>query len=182
MQGELTLRLSSLWMHIAYISLLFDLFSPLCWWFDKKGERNFWSFIYACLCMFISFLILYKKGEKNFESFIYACLFSCLMHICFVYEKGRSISFLIYAFMCYLIYACHCAYCYAWVKGELLWSLTLIHAYITPWILSSSKRERLLAQRPITLVLMMINSCSYSLLRILCLISFRYLIKILVGL
>ena len=38
-----------------------------------------------------------------------------------------------------------------------------------------------LAQRPITLVLIMINSCSYSLLMILCLISFRYLIKILVG-
>ena len=41
--------------------------------------------------------------------------------------------------------------------------------------------EYLLAQRPITLVLMMINSCSYSLLMILCLISLRYLIKILVG-
>jgi len=40
---------------------------------------------------------------------------------------------------------------------------------------------RLLAQRPITLILMMINSCSYSLLMILCLISFRYLTKILVG-
>ena len=54
-------------------------------------------------------------------------------------------------------------YCYVWVKGELLWSLTLIHVYITPWVLSSPKRGRLLAQRPITLVLMMINSCSYSL-------------------
>ena len=39
----------------------------------------------------------------------------------------------------------------------------------------------LLAQRSNTLVLMMINSCSYSLLMILCLISFKYLIKILVG-
>ena len=58
-------------------------------------------------------------------------------------------------------------YCYAWVKGELLWSLTLIHAYITLWVLSSSKRGRLLAQRPFTLVLMMINSCSYCLLTIL---------------
>ena len=38
----------------------------------------------------------------------------------------------------------------------------------------------MLAQRPITLVLMMINSCSYSLLIILW-YSFRYLIKILVG-
>ena len=58
-------------------------------------------------------------------------------------------------------------YCYAWVKGELQWSLTLIHAYITPWVLSSSKRGRLLAQRPFNLVLMMINSWSYSLLIIL---------------
>ena len=111
MQGELTLRLSSWWMYIAYISLLFDLCSPLCWWFDKKGEE-FWSFIYTCLCMFISFLVLYKKGEKNFESFIYACLFSCLMHICFVYakrgevfEKFIYVYFLIYAYICCLIYA-----------------------------------------------------------------------------
>ena len=33
----------------------------------------------------------------------------------------------------------------------------------------------MLAQRPITLVLMMINSCSYSLLMILCLFTFSYL-------
>ena len=39
----------------------------------------------------------------------------------------------------------------------------------------------LLAQRPITLVLMVINSYSYSLLMIQYLISLRYLIKILVG-
>ena len=37
-----------------------------------------------------------------------------------------------------------------------------------------------LARRPITLVLMMINSCSYSTM-ILCLISLRFMIKILVG-
>ena len=48
----------------------------------------------------------------------------------------------IYAFMfkslhCILL----CLFSYAWVKGELLWSLTLIHAYITPWVLSSSKLE-----------------------------------------
>ena len=40
---------------------------------------------------------------------------------------------------------------------------------------------KLLAQRPVTLVLMMINSCSYSLLMILCLFILRYLIKILVD-
>jgi len=41
-------------------------------------------------------------------------------------------------------------------------------------------KRNLLARRPITLVLMMINSCSYYLI-ILCLISIRYLIKILIG-
>jgi len=71
----------------------------------------------------------------------------------------------IYAYVC--VYFMHFieylfVYFYAWVKGELLRSLSLIHAYITLWVLSSSKRGRLLAQRPITVVLMMINSCSYS--------------------
>ena len=88
----------------------------------------------------------------------------CLcIYVCLVYELSLNILYV---------------YCYAWVKGELLWSLSLIHAY---WVLLSSKRGRLLAQRPITLVLMMINSCSYSLPMILCSISFRYLIKILIG-
>ena len=62
MQGELTLCLSSSWMYIAYISLLFDLFSPLCWWIDKKGEKyleSLYMHVYiCCLCIYI------KKGEK----------------------------------------------------------------------------------------------------------------------
>ena len=66
----------------------------------------------------------------------------------------------LFSFMHFIEY--RIVYCYAWVKGELLWSLSLIHAYITPWVLSSSKRGRLLAQRSITLVLMITNSCSYS--------------------
>ena len=138
MQGELTLRLSSSWMYIAYISLLFDLFSPLYWWIDKKGEKYLKSFI----CMI-----------KVLGEFIYACLIPCL---CIYMLFGLCISLTIFI-----------VYCYVWVKGELLWILTLIHAYITPWVLSSSKRGRLLAQWPITLVLMMINSYSYSLLIIL---------------
>ena len=124
---------SLLLMNVYRIYIFFVcLSSPLCWWSDKKGEKNLVSLI----CM------------HNFG---------------------------IYAYMFCLVYVFHwisICYCYAWFKGELLWSLTLIHAYIAPWVLSSSKRGRLLAQRPITLVLMMINSCSYSLLIILCLNSF----------
>ena len=136
MQGELTSRLSSSWMYITYISLLFDLFSSLCWWIDKKGRRILK--VYICMLIFL----FMQKGKKNLVS-----LFHCLyIYVC-VYPLYWISLFV---------------YCYAWVKGELLWSLTLIHAYITPWVLSSSKRGRLLAQRPITLVLMMINSYSYN--------------------
>ena len=61
----------------------------------KKGERNFgvlYMHVYACL--FHS--LFYTKREKNFKSFIYACLFSCLfsclMHMWFcLCKKGRSI-------------------------------------------------------------------------------------------
>ena len=145
---------------------------PLCWWFDKKGERNFgvlYMHVYACL---FHFLVLQKEG-KEFWEFIYAYLFSCLMHICFVYAKKGEKYFMslymftsIYAYLLWAFIAYLYVYCYAWVKGELLWSLTLIQ-HITPWVLSSSKRGRLLAQSPITLVLIMINLCTYSLLIIL---------------
>ena len=43
----------------------------------------------------------------------------CVEEINFIYAS------LCWAFITYLF-----VYCYAWVKGELLWSLTLIHAYI----------------------------------------------------
>jgi len=122
MQGELTLRLSSSWMYIAYTSLLFDYPYPFV---DELTKRGRWI-LRVYICMFISL-------------FMYIYLFSlCILLNIFI------------------------VYCYAWVNGELLLSLSLIHAYITPWVLSSSKRERLLSQRPITLVLMMIKSSSYS--------------------
>ena len=91
---------------------------------------------------------IWQKGGKEFRELIYACLL-LFMHIwlCLIYVLSLNM----YLFICY-----------TWVKGELLWSLSLIHAYITPWVLSSSKMGRLLAQRSITLILMMINSCSYS--------------------
>ena len=137
-------------------------------WFDEKGENYFW--VYLCpfvddltkrgrgilefyICMIISFHCFIQKGEEEFWAYIYACYFSIGIraHIFCLCKKGRSIYvyFLIFAYMCYLVYAYH------WIsllfiamyelKGELLLSLTLIHAYITPWALSSSKRGRLLA-------------------------------------
>ena len=163
--------------------LILDLFyfTPLLM-IDKKGEKDF-EFIYAYLCfciywVYASYVLqngenvfesLNKKGEKvfgkrTFDLFMFLSPYWCI-YVCLV----------LCALLPYLF-----VYCYAWVKGELLWSLTLIHAYITPWVLSSSKRGRLLAQRPITLVLMMINSCCYS-TNDLVFNSFRYLIKILVG-
>ena len=121
----------------------------------QKGGEEFEVYMHV-------FLALLLKGEKNL----------LFMHICFVLQIGEKdlicfmlecmfISFIcIHGYEHTLLY--YCLFWYAWVKGELLWSFTLIHAYITSWVLSSSKRGRLLAQKPITLVLMMINSCSYS--------------------
>ena len=113
-------------------------------------------------------LMIDKKGEKNLRVI---CMLSKIyvyaIYFCIANRRKRFwfmliacfISILAYIFMCLI--AISIILCYAWVKGELLWSFTLIHAYITSWVLSSSKRGRLLAQRPITLVLMMINSWSY---------------------
>ena len=143
----------------------------LCFW--QKGGENLFDVFY-----FEPFVDEWQKGGEVFE--LYAC-FHCLRgrSIClflvnyayiFVLQKGEKdfdlcllhvfISILAYIFMCLI--AISIISCYAWVKGELLWSFTLIHAYITSWVLSSSKRRRLLARKPITLVLIMINSCSYN--------------------
>ena len=117
-----------------YIFIVWFVFRPFI---DEliKRERSIWR---VYICMFISFPCFCKKRNE----------FGEFMHICVVW----FMPFIEYFYL----------YCYAWVKGDLLWSLFLIHAYITPWVLSSSKKGRLLAQRPITLVLIMINSCSYS--------------------
>ena len=155
-------------MYIAYTPLLFwfmqkerkilfisFVFVPLCWWIDKKGERNL-EFLYACLFYLLPFTIGIKIGIKNIFCWYIKSMFISL---------GSDIMFMhIYDEHSLHIFT---VYCYVWIKGELLWSLSLIHAYITPWNFIIIKRGRLLAQRPITLVLMMINSCSYSLLIIL---------------
>ena len=124
-------------------------FNPFVDDWQKGGE------VFQYICMFWKRFLIYaycfvlQKGEKNLMCFmlVYACLspYICI-HVCL--DSCVSLPYII-------------IYCDAWVKRELLWSFTLIHEYITPWVLSSSKRGRLLAQRPSTLVLMMINSCSY---------------------
>ena len=98
---------SLLFMNVyrIYILIVWFVFSPLCWWIDKKGKKYLES-----LFMFIS---------------------SSFIHICVVW----FMHFIEYLYV----------YCYAWVKRELLWSLSLIHVYTTPWVLSSPKRGRLLA-------------------------------------
>ena len=156
MQEELTLHLSSSWMYIAYTSFLFVL--------TKRGR----IFLFCAPLL----MIWQKRGEKFGVLYMHVYVIS-YMHVYVIYMHVYfSISISAYIFCLCIHWISLYVYCYAWVKGELLWSLTLIHAYITPWVLSLSKRGRLLAQRPITLVLMMINSCSYCLLIILCLNSF----------
>ena len=114
---------------------------------SSNNLSSSWIYIVYTFILFIfrhPVLMNWQKGEEEFREFIYACLWFLFMHICVVYELSLNIFIV---------------YCYAWVKGELLWSL---NAYITSWVLSSLKRERLLDQKPINLILMMINSCSYN--------------------
>ena len=146
---------------------------------DKKKGRTF------CFAFFYPFVDDWQKGGERFREFyMHICVFAyiefymhnCILHIMsfmFIrkwfesFKQGKKVfrtclCFMhIYALSCLVFFAYLFVYWDAWVKGELPWSLTLIHAYITTWVLSSSKRGRLLAQRPSTLVLMMINSCSY---------------------
>ena len=113
---------------------LFDLYSlwPLCWWLTKRGRR-IWD-LYACLrniYVYAYMFCLANRRKRIYEFYVWlACLSPCFcIH---VHEPSLHIYYVS---------------SYAWVKGELLWSLTLIHAYIIIlW---------LLAQRPSTLVLMM---------------------------
>ena len=140
-------------IYLYYWFVLCHPFVDFCFW-QKGGEH---CFVFTLTPL----LMIDKKGEKYFS--IYACFGKefLIYAYCFVLQIGEKefdvFHACLWAFIAYLF-----VYCDAWVKGELLWSFTLIHAYITPWVLSSSKRGRLLAQSPITLVLMMINSCSYS--------------------
>ena len=124
----LKLASSPSWMYIAYISLLLIYFSPLCWWLTKRGRMILSLYMHIlslCILCFTKwenvFECLNKKGEKVFfwKRFLDLCMF-------------LSPCWCIYLFSFMYFIECLFVYCYAWVKGELLWSLTLIHAYITP--------------------------------------------------
>jgi len=102
----------SSWMHIAYISLLFDLFSPLYWWFDKKGEKYLMN-LYMHVCFIPLFytkrgrmilrvyaymfcLMIWQKGGEVFE--LYACLSPYFMHIC-LFSLCTSLYILLFIVM-----------------------------------------------------------------------------------
>ena len=161
---EVNLASSSSWMYIAYIDYLsIDIMVHLYWYI-------FFNWYHVRRICFIVYLDPFVDDwQKGGEVDQYICMFwrkdlcSCIaikriwcVSCLFMHVYLHVFAYMLWAFIAYLF-----VYCDAWVKGELLWSFTLIHAYITPWVLSSSKKGRLLAQRPSTLVLMMINSCNY---------------------
>ena len=176
---EVNLASFSSWMYIAYIFYYWFEFTPLlihC--FGQKGGEEFVGFVFTLTPLLMIdkkgkkylvymhvFLALFIKGEKDLCLCIYVFVLQIgekwfdVFHACLCMFISLFMHICLFSFMHFIIHLF--VYCYAWVKGELLWSLVLIHACITSWVLSSSKRGRLLAQRPITLVLMMINSCSY---------------------
>jgi len=108
-----------------------------------------------------------KKEENDLRVYICMFLVLCIYFVlisCFDILVPRDN--IAYLYVCYdryhELYWISIYFFYTWAKGELLWSLSLIHAYITLWVLSSSKKGILLAQKPIILVLIMINLCNYS--------------------
>ena len=139
-------------MNVYHIyPLLIDLCLPLYWFFvsDKKGEKNLFGFVFTLTPL----LMIDKKREEVFViSLIYMHVFLplllkgekylCLCIYVLVLQIGENEFELFYAWVaCLSPYICIHVYelslhiylfiCYAWAKGELLWSFTLIHAYIT---------------------------------------------------
>ena len=82
-------------------------FVPLCWWIDKKGERNL-EFLYACLFYLLPFTIGIKIGIK--------CIFCLLVsrasivvsfdwykkNVYFISTKYHVYAYLCWAFTIYL--------------------------------------------------------------------------------
>ena len=135
---------SLLFMNVyrIYIFIAWFVFAPLLMNWQKRGE-GFWEFIYACLfsCLWIYVLFNAKRG-KEFDEF-YACLY---IYVCLVLCTSLNIFMFI-------------------VMHELRGASMKLN--FNPCIYNSMsfviiKKGRLLVQRPIALVLMMINSCSYS--------------------
>ena len=127
---------SLLFMNIyrIYIFTVWFVFTPLLM-IDIKGEKNSEN-DFEFICMFRnSENDLYMHVYLQLISYMHVYFYNWYMHICFCLCK-RGESFFTYACLCRAFIAYLHVCCYAWVKGELLWSLTLIHAYITPWVLS----------------------------------------------
>ena len=111
---------------------------------DISIKNIFCCFVLLVSRAFIEFFIVgiksfywnfYWYQEQLFKNmFILSLYFQLVFKNMFILKFGIKSMFTFIAFIAYLI-----VYCYAWVKGELLWSLILIHSYITPWVLSSSK-------------------------------------------
>jgi len=83
-------------------------------------------------------------------SIVFYVLHICLP--CLLLARGREIKLSICMFLifmiCLVLFGTQSFYwkslyvlCYAWVKGELLQSLSLIHAYITSWVCHHQKGE-----------------------------------------
>jgi len=77
------------------------------------------------------------------RTFSYFCIFG--MHGWLVY----MFIFISYIYMCYAFRSLYYIHVYASVKGELHLKSPPKIFVITPYVLSSSKRGRLLAQRPL---------------------------------
>ena len=95
---EANLASSSSWMYIAYIALLVDLISPLCWFLllTKRGRTLF--------CVYFNpFVDDWQKGGESF--WVYICIFELFAYIEFMhlmfYKMG--IEF-IYAYLSFFAY------------------------------------------------------------------------------
>ena len=117
---------------------------PYCWFIFhpfvddwQKGGERFWVYIciFECLHILSLCILCFTKWGNDFE--------------CLNKKRGEGfwkknfwfmrVYLLVYAYI-YLFSFMHfieylIVYRYAWVKGELLWSLPLIHAYITPFVI-----------------------------------------------
>ena len=166
--GELTYRLP---LHecISHIYLYCRfLFTPLLM-IERKGENDF-EFIHAyleiefmhilSLCMYwvhaCSIFYVYTKKRRRILK-VYTKRWRKILQVWWVLCMFISLYmdtclFNLRAFIVYLF-----VYCYAWVKGELLWSLTLIYVYNSMSFVII-KKGNIVDPRPITLILMMINS------------------------
>ena len=121
-------------------------------------------YIFIVWFVFTPFLMIDKKGERNSENdFEFICMFIFTIGICiyvFVYTKGEKHSSLMH------VYVEHSLHIFMFIAMHELRG-SFMKLIFNPCIYNSMsfviiKKGRLLAQKQITLVLMMINSYSYN--------------------